>query len=170
MSYIAALALALASATVHPSGSVADLRPLVQAAVAMVRGGCVASTLSEASDVSRTVETWHRGWDAGKGKAPLSAEVKAELVQAYRSSVATRSADFSKTDVQGIRGAIRLVDGPESTCKRLTTLSAPRVHGSWAFVERGVTCGLLCGAGFMEAWRRRNGRWQLVATNPSWIS
>jgi hypothetical protein len=48
--------------------------------------------------------------------------------------------------------------------------SAPWVTGDIAFIEVGLICGDLCGRGENYALRKTDGRWRVIAVQPSWVS
>lgn len=48
--------------------------------------------------------------------------------------------------------------------------SAPWVADDIAFIEVGFTCGDLCGRGETYALRKADGKWRVIAVQPSWVS
>lgn len=48
--------------------------------------------------------------------------------------------------------------------------SAPWVAGGFAFVEVGFVCGGECGRGDNYALRKTDGKWRVIAVQPSWVS
>lgn len=52
----------------------------------------------------------------------------------------------------------------------IVTYSSPEIMGDVAFVETGLTCGALCGAGHLVALRRVAGAWRIVGLMPTWVS
>lgn len=67
-----------------------------------------------------------------------------------------------------VRGRIALRgDMPEH---HLRIYSAPWVVGDIAFVEVGLTCGDQCRRGENYALRKADGKWRVIAVQPSWVS
>lgn len=52
----------------------------------------------------------------------------------------------------------------------LRIYSAPWVAGDIAFMEVGLICGDLCGRGENYALRKTDGKWRVIAVQPSWVS
>ena len=48
--------------------------------------------------------------------------------------------------------------------------SAPWVAGDLAFIEVGFVCGGECGRGENYALRKTDGKWRVIAVQPSWVS
>ena len=51
----------------------------------------------------------------------------------------------------------------------LWIFSAPWVAGDVAFVEVGLVCGNECGRGENYALRKTDGKWRVIAVQPSWV-
>jgi hypothetical protein len=74
----------------------------------------------------------------------------------------------SGLEIADVRGRISLRG--DMPAHHVRIYSAPWIAGDIALIEVGLICGDLCGRGENYALRKADGKWRVIAVQPSWVS